>query len=211
MLESILALGLLFWVMSILAFVSLIAMVENKMGGWSVFTILAYLGLLHWFSSRGWTPIDVFGFAHENLGGILVGVASYFVLGTGWSVIKWWSYVKGQRRKYDEVVSKFLKRFGQDMSNWSHDQKVDFNSSFTHNYGEERIERRPKIEDHKEDVFIWIGFWPFSATWTIIDDPVRRICSEIYDLIHKALQAISDSVWKDAEECPPTKLDKDTT
>jgi hypothetical protein len=209
MIEVMLELGLSFWILSFLAFVALIAFVENKLGGWAIATVILYLALIHFFSTRGWTPVNILEYAQAHWGEVFVGIASYFVVGTAWSILKWWSFVRGERRKYDEVLSAKTESLGRPMSQWTDQEKKEFNDSFSYRYGEERVEIHPMVAKHKEDVFLWIGFWPFSATWTIIDDPVRRICKAIYDMISKQLQAISDHAWEGAEP-PPKKFDKNT-
>lgn len=204
MIGVMLELGLSFWVLSFLAVVALIAFVENKLGGWAIATVIFYLALLHFFSSRGWTPINVLEYAQAHWGEVFMGVVSYFVIGTIWSILKWWSYVKGERRRYDEAISAQEKKLGKPVSEWNEEELKNL---FVYRYGADNIEIRPKVDSHKEDVFLWIGFWPFSATWTIIDDPVRRICKAIYDLIGKSLQRISDNAWKGADQ-PYQKLCK---
>ena len=207
MVEVMLELGVSFWVLSFVAFIALMAFVENKLGGWAIATVIFYLAMIHFFSSRGWTPVNILEYAQAHWGEVFLGIASYFVVGTLWSILKWWSFVKGERRKYDEAVLKREQELGRPMAQWTEEELTDL---FKYRYGTESIEIRPKVDSHKEDIFLWIGFWPFSATWTIIDDPVRRICKAIYDLIRKQLQAISDNAWKGTERPPQKKLDKDT-
>jgi len=198
MLVAIMELGVSFWLLSLIGFIALVALVETKSSIGAMFTVVAYLLTLNWFASKGWTTVDVFSFVKDNVLWAALGVLSYFVIGTLWSVLKWWSYVKGERRKYDEMVEKYEKKiYNRPMKEWDDTQLASFKQDIRNRYSpSERVELHPQVREHKEDIFLWISFWVFSAFWTIIDDPIRRICKGIYNLIGKQLQKISDNAWQ---------------
>lgn len=55
----------------------------------------------------------------------------------------------------------------------------------------------PKVVDNKGKIIAWMTYWPMSALWTIINDPVRRMYDKIYRKLGKVYQKISDNVFKD--------------
>jgi len=200
MLNLILSVGVDFLVATLIAFALIVYMVERKITGGAVFMVAVYVGLIQFFFYKGWTPVDIIGCVKEHALDVVIGAIIYFMIGTAWAFIKWWSFVKRERRRYNEVFNRFIKDHaelkGVSMANWPEDMIRQLNHNVSSEYSyDDQIRVRPKVENFKEEIFLWIGFWPFSAFWTVIDDPIRRICAGIYNLIGKRLQAISDSAW----------------
>jgi hypothetical protein len=47
---------------------------------------------------------------------------------------------------------------------------------------------------------MWMGHWPISALWTLINDPVRKALKAIYARIAGTLQRISDHLFSDIKD-----------
>jgi hypothetical protein len=60
-----------------------------------------------------------------------------------------------------------------------------------------RTNRVVMATQEKERIFGWIFYWPFSAFWTVLDNPICRIFNGIYDLIGNSLQRMSDRIAKE--------------
>jgi hypothetical protein len=103
----------------------------------------------------------------------LLWLLAYLGIGAAWSVVKWWLYCLGQKRQY-------LK-----------DQEAGKKYSDA---------ERPKASRHRSHIYLWIGYWPVSMVWTLIDDPVRRVINAIVDWLKGLYQKISDSVWADVKD-----------
>lgn len=174
--------------------------VEVKRLGLSITSLAAFLLTVWFMTAKGWTDIPVFEFVKANALNFCIGLALYLVIGLCWAVIRWAMFVKAERRKYDEVFAKHKSMYGGCATDWTAEQFSSFRSEFKYSYDADHIEFRPKIENFKEEFFLWMFFWPFSLLWTMIDDPVRRLCRAIYDMIGSRLQAISDSVWRGTSE-----------
>jgi len=54
---------------------------------------------------------------------------------------------------------------------------------------------KPLAMQHKSSITQWIMFWPISFTWTIINDPVRKIANYIFSRIKGTFQKMSDSMF----------------
>jgi hypothetical protein len=73
----------------------------------------------------------------------------------------------------------------------------------------EHIQPTPKR--HKSRIMTWLGFWPFSALWTLLNDPLRRLVEAIYDAVAGTLLKISNYVFRNAlkdltvVDAPPAK------
>jgi hypothetical protein len=205
MIDLILSMGVDFLIATMIAFAFLVYMVEQKITGGAIFMVALYVGVVHFAFCKGWTPVDIVGWVKAHALDVALGAVVYFMIGTVWAFIKWWSFVKRERRRYDEVFNDFIKNHADlkdvPLAKWSDDMVRQFNYCLTSKVSyDNQIRVKPQVENFKEEIFLWIGFWPFSAFWTIIDDPIRRICSGIYNLIGKRLQAISDSAWSGVDK-----------
>jgi hypothetical protein len=54
---------------------------------------------------------------------------------------------------------------------------------------------KPVATKHKSTITQWIAFWPISFTWTIINDPVRKIANYIFTKIKGTFQRMSDAMF----------------
>lgn len=54
---------------------------------------------------------------------------------------------------------------------------------------------KPVASLHKSTITQWIAFWPISFTWTMINDPVRKIANYIFSRIKGTFQRMSDSMF----------------
>ena len=55
----------------------------------------------------------------------------------------------------------------------------------------------PKVASNKGKIISWMTYWPISASWTIINDPIRRMYNSIFKRLDKVYVKISDKVFKD--------------
>lgn len=54
---------------------------------------------------------------------------------------------------------------------------------------------KPLASKHKSSITQWIAFWPVSLTWTLINDPVRKVANYIFNKIKGTFQRISDAMF----------------
>jgi len=178
---------------------------ENDQIVWSVFLTAIV----------GWFVFEKFPEARELFTsplGITVTVISYLLLGIGWASVKWIVFLRKTRTQFincrDEflgkrnlpgnyfsgndlegIVEKFIKKLGEEFPGSN-----VYSSRNVH----EAIERiKPKIRNSKTSVIMWIGYWPLSLVWFIINDAVREIAETIYNYISGVFQRISDRMFKD--------------
>src|SRR5205823_5639912 len=98
-------------------------------------------------------------------------VSGYFLAGAAWSIVKWWF---AETNRVREARDEF--RESRDIRTWS---------EFIKN-------RKSDPTNYKSDIIAWITFWPFSLVWTLLNDPVRRLCRRIYDELQGVYQRITD-------------------
>lgn len=54
-----------------------------------------------------------------------------------------------------------------------------------------------EVSNNKERIFGWLFYWPLSASWTVLNDPIRRIFNFVYNRISGSLQRMSDKMYSD--------------
>lgn len=182
-----------FWAMVAIETIILIALIDNEKPFWATFMMVGTLVFLHWIGS-----FSVVTLAVEHPWYVVEAVVSWFALGTGWSIAKWWLYVRGCREQYDENKRNFL-----DANNVQGNEIPDnlltkwSKSSLSGEGGIKGV--IPRVRDHKSKVMLWMCYWPWSMAWTLINDPVKRLFRQIYLQIQGLLQSISDRAFKDVE------------
>ena len=108
----------------------------------------------------------------------LVIAALYVLVGIGYVWVKWFSYVNTAARKISEVLT----------SGSTND--LEYARRLT---GYRSIPL--KVGDYKGKIIGWMAYWPISAAWTMLNDPVRRLFEAVYNGIAKSLQSISDKAF----------------
>jgi len=53
----------------------------------------------------------------------------------------------------------------------------------------------PKANDNKGKIIFWMSYWPFSATWTLINDPITRLYRFIYRRLGAVFEKISHAMF----------------
>lgn len=55
---------------------------------------------------------------------------------------------------------------------------------------------KPLASSHKNRIIQWIAFWPVSCIWTLINDPIRKFATYIYNKQKKVFGIIGDNIFK---------------
>jgi hypothetical protein len=195
MFETLLAIGGLgFWSLIAIETILLLCWIEWEYSGLATLSVLVTAAIMQ-FACH----VDMIGYVQANPQIVLYGLLGYFLTGTVWSIMKWWFFVKGERRRYNEFKAEFLYDNGIKDGILPDNLKPQFLHDLP-TYGSDKIEIRPQVGNHKARIYLWIAYWPWSMLWTIVNDPIRRICREIYEQIKSNLQKISDSVWAGTEQ-----------
>lgn len=62
-------------------------------------------------------------------------------------------------------------------------------------YGGNWKASKTNVTAYRSTLLVWITYWPLSAVWTVLNDPLRRLVTSIYDELQKVYARIADSVW----------------
>lgn len=131
-------------------------------------------------------PITVLGF-----------FTLYICIGVGWSFPKWWFFVRKLRDEYVKELQSFLNSRGFSELTMPEELKQVWFSKEGRKW-KEKIP--PSAGDYKTKILSWMLYWPFSMTWTIIDEPFRKAFSRIFEGVRESYQKISNRIFSDLIE-----------
>lgn len=198
-----------FWLMVGLELIVLVACVEFEKG------ILATLALgVFVVALKTLVGVDVFQCIHDNPLNAGVFLAAYFAIGVVWATFKLWLYSGELLRKYEGLKADWIKYNckgpGVDFSNPNCYHLRPLWTNYLKRCHPELAELPPKVSRHKARLMLWMSLWPVSIAWSLVDDLLRKVWSEIYLWWAGVYQSIFDNRFagvKDEVE-PPAEHSK---
>lgn len=189
-----------FYVLLGLETLVLLALIEYERPWWGTFSILMTGVLLHFVCG-----LNVVGLALTHPGTTALAAAGYFVAGTAWSVVKWFLFALKRKEEYleakeayDPTAEAIYRQQYHEKDNkpapipW---EKSSARGHFLNGKGG----LVPLVRENKERVMLWMVYWPFSAVWTIVNDPIKRLFRHIFNMIQDALQLVANRVFADVK------------
>jgi hypothetical protein len=152
-----------FWLLVITLSIVYTCAVELDKHGFAIFcTIVAAI--------LGWKVIGPL-FQHWQL--LLLGVATYGVVGGAWSVFRWFKYCRKwiTGNPYEDATTSELK-------DWHNGVEIRLNP-------EQYYAKNLKPSEHKSRLIGWIVYWPFSFLWTIAGDLITSIYESLAGIYHR--------------------------
>lgn len=190
-----------FWVLLGIVTIVLFAAVEAERVGFATLAMIAFFGLLSWQGD-----FSLVGSAAEHPGLAVLAALGYLAVGALWSVGKWWFYVKGLRRKLIDAKERFCRDNG---IVWQGPERTPIPDAKREDW--ERVIgysglKKPSVGRNRWRIMSWMAYWPWSMTWTVINDPVRKIFRRIFDRLRAVYQRIADSAYKGFDEADPANV-----
>jgi len=174
--------GIGFWILLVLSSIIILACLDHENDLGAFLSVVGTLAVLQLFSG-----VDLVSYVQSNPLALLWGGGLYFILGTLWSFFKWWVHVKDARKVYDHERDDFLGH-GGDMTP---EEKARWKGL---------APRIPEAIKNKSRIMGWMTFWPWSALWFVINDPIRRAFKAIYERLQGAYQRIVDKAFAGTEK-----------
>ncbi len=179
----------------------------------------AFFGLLTYFTEKDsyvaatiWAVVFIWIVASVNnvslfanpllwlqWGGIYLGVGAF------WSLLKWFSFLNQEKDELRKIKQNFL---NQDDTvtprengtfNDADFQKFAFYlNKYVPNYRsiQNRSDLIPSVGEHRNELVAWIVWWPFSAFWTILNDPLRRLANFVVERMRGVYESMASRVFK---------------
>lgn len=186
--------GFWFWALLVLSFIVLVLCVEFEAPFKALGTIVVVTACLTLFGN--FEPFEWIATHPLHVAGSIVG---YFVLGAGWSLVKWWLFVGKRKEVYDDLKFNWLKSQGikatlvpeELRKDWVKRVRDEFGWGSNKNY------QIPQAREFKGRIMTWMAYWPWSVFWSIFDDIIRKIFSAIYAELASTFQRISSRLYGD--------------
>lgn len=186
-----------FWFATIIPFLLLILFVENERAVGAIVTTIFTFALFVAFGNKGIIP-----WISENPFTILQYAGGYIAVGIIWGFVKWFFYVLRTRDQYEKFRKNWISENG-DIDGGSYIDKNDSRSKAHTTTRREQFQKEahrvgvlpPKADYNKGRIIFWMTYWPASAVWTIINDPITRMWKVIYQRIGSIFEHMSSSMF----------------
>lgn len=205
--------GFWFWALAIVASCFVIAALEHEEEGFATFFVLVSFGLIFFLGNS-----YLFDWILSNPWKLLLFITSYFGVGTGYSIVKWYLKVQNAAQEYAEKRTLWLEaKIKVAMDQGDDEKALLYDDALQHGlagnravleewrkhvkgvaYGEPFV--KPIASENKSRIMGWIAYWPWSGLWTLINDPFRKICTFLYQRIKGFLQDIADKIYADIDK-----------
>lgn len=155
--------------------IGLTALAETDNGGIGFWCLVVLLGACEFWLFKGClTPLFVY--VKDNPGVVVFGAVSYLVLGVLWSFFRWYVYLKDYKRAKQEALK----------------AELTYNKTAVVRISEDYI----NPSNNKSRLISWMGYWPLSVSWFLVNKPVTRLYNWIFEKVSATYQQISNSVFK---------------
>lgn len=145
------------------------------------FAFFVYIALMAIF-----TPINPFMFVWHNPTQAFGFIVGYFAIGSIYSTIKYWSFVKKMVNVIKECKKQFILNNKLPISvrdeipetwttRWSDFKYHELNGS-----DRRCINSGLRPAQNVDMIMNWIAFWPFSAIGLFVADPLKHLVTSIY-------------------------------
>lgn len=121
---------------------------------------------------------------------LLLILGAYVVTGTVWAIMKWGFWLAKLRGRVQDIEAEVTERHGRK-------DLILFNMQVIHRLSDAKLPTTlpPKAKEHAPMISGWMMFWPCSALWTLINDPVRHAFKWAHRSIEGLLQGMSDRAF----------------
>lgn len=167
--------GWIFWSILIIAFLCIVASIEDR-GKAEIGTptiVLVVLGMLFFVLCRD-IYTNLFQNVQFNTSTTLSIIGGYLICGVFWSFFKWWQYVKTQALLYHDR----LKRYANTDPN----------------------DYKPLVSENKGQISAWILYFPFSLIRYAIGNLLKDLMNWIVESFSKWYDMITDSHFTKVKE-----------
>jgi len=172
-----------FWLLLVIDFAILIWAVEDESPGYCISLIIILFAAL-WLMG----DFNVFEWIKENPKVFFVRLGLYIPVGIVYAVIKYTLKLTDKRRKVNRIIVEFLdENKVKSEDNLTVVQKGELLQKL-------RYEEHPTFAQSTRRVIFWMAYWPWSAFWTLLNNPLRWLYEEIYERMVGSFKRIYNKI-----------------
>ena len=198
--ELIMAGGVLFWLLLAVASIFVLYSIENESAGWALFsTIVVFLAVFLFGDAWQYLKADPMA--------LLWLVPGYIGLGLAWTVPRYYFLLSDLRDEMVKRRSEFLELRDRDpdgkvpkelAEDWEKEVARSRWRRYGVNYDAKTMKTTPPtFRANFERLTTWAVWWPWSAAWTLVRHPVKRVLRWGLEHMKAALQRMSHWVFRD--------------
>lgn len=197
--------SLLFWGFLSIAALFLIYYTFNEKGSGATLTVFITIGVLIAFSNL---PV-VATIRSLHAWQIIEYVGGYIGVGLVYLVLKWTYNTFEIKKKYSDFREKWLVSYNMvhpptpitaKITEIPLNSQKAFIIDACNNIGFAFGDLPPKIRNHKADLIFWGTYWPLSATFTILDNPLQWLIDAFIRMMTNPLNKISHMMFQKFDE-----------
>ena len=145
---------------------------DDTGGGFLATLFLVGFGLLYYFFGSKDHVNSIFNYFAENPSAIIWTFVGYLGLGVVWAFVKWYFFLH--------------KRVNRALEKSKHETVYEYTTVSV-----------PTAGENKWRIMSWMMYWPFSALWTVIDQPIKNAFNYIFIKFEGVFNKISNHMYKD--------------
>jgi len=188
-------LSLGWWIVTLGFVVWAFILTDKDCWGWAITSMIVYFLFLNFMAG-----LNILEFAAYHPMKFLIGIVIYFIIGFIWSFPRWWLFVKDVAEQHLKEKKEYFRRHKPNKKS-TEEIQIKAEKEIERNWKESISHRinKPMALDNKNQITMWIIYWPFSLIWTFINDGVKRFIRHIVTKFQKLYQKISDRAFKNID------------
>jgi hypothetical protein len=155
--------------------------------------------------------LDIWKWMYNNPLHLVICIGMYVLIGVVWAVIRWAIFCYDDYKDYEEVKVDWLQRNNQSGNTIPKGLKDDF-LCYLYTSGNRKwlkwvtvqvyeprvynLELPRRSRNYKWSIMTWMAYWPFSASWWILRDLLRKLWERLYHIISGTLDKISALIYR---------------
>lgn len=179
-----------FWILFLGASFLIIWFLENALGRskdsgggmLSTITLIAAIAV-YYFLGSSQDVINFFLYVKDHPIFSLLRVGAYIGIGLVWSIFKWYFFLRNKAESLTAQMDEYP-------ASTSFSEK-DF----------------PKAKDNKARIISWMSYWPFSAFWTLLNEPIKKTYKYIYSKIEGLYDKMTEKIFAELKKKIQDRLD----
>lgn len=190
MLSFFIITSLWWWVVTALVLIVLLWGSLNENGLTLGISLFAYVLVLQLGFSTPFVQTMI-----NNPGLLLFAFCCYFVIGTAWSIVKWYVKVKDYVCEHNEKKAEFIDEYRKSLNTGDATPTDRFMNDRWKDSGSTVFYNKAEAKNEKATIGYWITYWPFSMVVFVFEDLFNRIVDKIISSFQGVYKKIEDRAY----------------